>query len=199
MDAASDVLNAAPPAERKRIECALARFARDARALLGFERLPEPVIAWATWSEEGEPGLNRLVAEGRLVFRRWEGELSPFRRRPLKETLETLLAPLCLGNPVRETAEPSSCEWRGSFRDGRFTRVSGSVSSDGKTVRFALEPALEQPRPETAHEGAADVLLEASLERSRPPGATALPCPLRLPAGGRFPRRLRSPRKRRKR
>src|SRR5271170_2835481 len=123
MDAASDVLNAASVAERARIERVLAHFAKDARALMGFERLPEPVIAWATWSKEGEPGLNRVVAEGRLVFRRWEGELTPFRRRPLKETLEALLAPLTLGDPFH--ADPSRCEWRGSFRGGRFTRVAG--------------------------------------------------------------------------
>lgn len=194
---ATEVLPRARPDERAVLERAIAAFAARARGLVGWDRLPDPVAAWATVGPSGEVGLRRALPGGTLELRAWEGRFTLFRRiregglSAARGALDLVLAGGAseLGEPTRaETVSPglARLEWRRPIRDGRF--VALELVTDGKETAFVLEPPYEGYHPETSHESAPEDLLEAAAARPRPPGATAIPAPLALPPGGRFAR-----------
>lgn len=200
---ATEALRRATGEEREVLETSLASFARDARGLVGFDRLPDPVLAWATVGPDREVGLRRALPGGTLELRPWEGRFTLFRRireGGLKAALGALALVLAdRGSDLSEPAlvrvlspAPSSgaavtlIEWRGSVRGGRFEGLS--LVTDGKEAVFSLSPPYDGFHPDRSHESAVDELLRVALDRARPPGATAVPAPLVLPSGGRFPR-----------
>lgn len=172
-------------------------FAKEMRALLGFEQLPDPVAHWTAALPTGELVLRRTLAVGKLELRRWEGELTLFRRPvgDLKRILDRILA-----RPLLEVIE------RAAIDDGEVVewRCSGPFESllavrEGRSVLLRLSPRLQGETWPLAHERADDVVMERMRERTRPPSPWAIPAPLAMPAGGRFPKRAPVRKKRVKR
>jgi hypothetical protein len=199
---ASERLAELPAASRAAVDQEIALFAHEARRVLGFDRLPEPVRDWATLGPDLDPGLRRLLPEGRLELRRWEGTFTLLRRpatsglEAVRSTVGRLLGQPPAGAPVRaeSAGEQELAEWQGSFQGGRFSGVLAVLA--GKTLLFRLTPPLSPVWPERAHEHADALLRERVAARRRPPGVTAIPAPVPLPRGGRFGGKPRPAKKR---
>ncbi len=177
-------------------------FAKEMRALFGFDRLPDPVSGWIARTSSGELVLRRTLDVGKIELRRWEGTLELFRRPPsgVIPALEKLLERR-LGEPLR--AEAFAGDARSPEADlevvelelgGVFERLL--ALREGRRVLLRFVPRLHGPQHVTAHEAADSILMEKTRSRRRPPLPTAAPAPLKLPPGGRFPKRL-PPRKKR--
>lgn len=174
-----------------------AAFAKDVRALFGFERLPEPASLWAVKLPSGELALHATLAVGKLDLRRWEGELELFRR-PVGD-LKAVLAKILerpLGDELARAKSDDGeiVEWAMS---GPFERVL--AVREGRFVLLRFAPRLDRDIVILAHERPDDVAIERVERRARPPAPWAIPAPLPMPVGGRSKKRLPKAKKRVKR
>ena len=173
------------------------RFARDVRALLGFERLPDPISHWVVALPSGELALRRTLSVGKLELRRWDGELVLYRRPVgnLKPLLDKILDRPLLDELHREALDDGEIvEWRCS---GPFEKLHATRRA--KSVRLVFTPRREAEIFATAHEENGEVAIARLRGRHRPPGPWALPTPLKMPPGGRYPKRAPVKKKRVKR
>jgi hypothetical protein len=208
---AIDVLRKLPVDDRELLEKNLATFARDARSLVGYDKLPDPLQAWAIVGPDGDVGLRRALPGGKLELRRWEGRFTLFRRvREGGRAAVAAVLALVFADGAKDLGEPITSEvlvapegtiggvtlyeWRGKIREGRFERLV--VVTDGKETSFLLAPPYEGWVPLRSLESAPENLLAAAAERPRPPRVDAIPAPLAMPVGGRYPRRRSRKRRR---
>jgi hypothetical protein len=169
----------------------LPTFVADARSLLGHERAPDPVASWAVKLSSGDLALRRTLEVGKLLLRRWEARLVLFRQpvggleRVLGHVFER---PVALTSSERwdEETELSVLRLSGAFERALVLR-------EGRELLIRLSPTLHAEAKEQAHEPR-NVATDRA--RRRPPGPASVPCTIKLPPGGRYPKRS-LPRKKR--